>query len=98
MTCPPCTKDCNEGRNCPARIKDEIIEMAQECGLIGMRPHLDGIYAESLEAFAKLVAAKERKSCAEIVGQKKYSHIPRKNQLWLLLLEISDEIRARGQA
>ena len=39
----------------------EIIEMAQECKLIGMRPHLDGIYSESLIAFAKLVAAKEQK-------------------------------------
>lgn len=40
--------------------QDEVIEMAQECGLIGMRPHLDGIYSEALEAFAKLVAEKER--------------------------------------
>ena len=38
--------------------QDEIIEMAQECNLIGMRPHLDGIYSESLIAFAHLVAAK----------------------------------------
>jgi hypothetical protein len=38
--------------------QDEIIEMAQQCGLIGMRPHLDGIYSESLVAFANLVAAK----------------------------------------
>ena len=38
--------------------QDEIIEMAQECKLIGMRPHLDGIYSESLVAFASLVAAK----------------------------------------
>jgi hypothetical protein len=36
----------------------EIIEMAQECGLVGMRPHLDGIYCEALLAFAKLVAEK----------------------------------------
>ena len=36
----------------------EIIEMAQECGLIGMRPHLDGIYIESLLAFAKRVEEK----------------------------------------
>jgi hypothetical protein len=35
-----------------------IIEMAQECKLIGMRPHLDGIYQDALEAFAKLVADK----------------------------------------
>jgi len=37
---------------------EEIIEMAQECNLIGMRPHLDGIYSEALVAFANLVAAK----------------------------------------
>jgi len=46
--------------------KEEIIEMAQQCGLIGMRPHLDGIYSEALESFAKLVAEKEREACAEI--------------------------------
>jgi hypothetical protein len=49
--------------------QDEIIEMAQECGLIGMRPHLDGIYSEALVAFAKLVAekatAKERERIKE---------------------------------
>lgn len=49
--------------------QDEIIEIAQECKLIGMRPHLDGIYSESLVAFAKLVAAKalseqERNFCS----------------------------------
>ena len=47
--------------------KDEIIEMAQQCGLIGMRPHLDGIYSESLEAFAKLIAEKEREACADLL-------------------------------
>ena len=45
--------------------QDEIIEMAQQCGLIGMRPHLDGIYSESLVAFAKLVAAKKREALAQ---------------------------------
>ena len=40
--------------------QDEIIEMAQECKLIGMRPFIDGIYIETLIEFAKLVAAKER--------------------------------------
>jgi hypothetical protein len=43
-----------------------IIEMAQECGLIGMRPHLDGIYQEALAAFAALVAAAEREACAKV--------------------------------
>jgi len=50
--------------------QDEIIEMAQECNLIGMRPHLDGIYSEALIAFAHLVAAKEREACAELVWPK----------------------------
>jgi len=43
-----------------------IIELAQECQLIVMRPHLDGIYQEALEKFAKLVAAQEREECAKI--------------------------------
>lgn len=53
---------------------EEIIEMAQECNLIGMRPHLDGIYSESLVAFANLVAAKatqqeQDRCCAIVFGQ-----------------------------
>jgi len=48
--------------------QDEIIEMAKECGLVGMRPHLDGIYFEALEAFAKLVAQHERDKCAYRAG------------------------------
>jgi len=43
-----------------------IIELAQECQLIGMRPHLDGIYQEALEKFAHLVEAQEREACAKI--------------------------------
>jgi len=45
---------------------DEIIRMAQECQLIGMRPHLDGIYQQSLVRFAALVAAAEREACAKV--------------------------------
>jgi len=36
------------------------LELAQECQLIGMRPHLDGIYQEALEKFASLVEAAAR--------------------------------------
>ena len=50
-----------------------IIELAQECQLIGMRPHLDGIYQEALEKFAKLVAAAaradERKAITKSIGE-----------------------------
>jgi hypothetical protein len=45
--------------------QDEIIEIAQECKLIGMRPFIDGIYTEALIEFAKLVAAKEREALAQ---------------------------------
>ena len=46
-----------------------IIEMAQECQLIGMRPHLDGIYQEALEKFAVLVAAAARADEREAIAQ-----------------------------
>ena len=46
-----------------------IIKLAQECQLIGMRPHLDGIYQEALEKFAELVAAQEREACAKVCIQ-----------------------------
>jgi hypothetical protein len=32
-----------------------IIELAQECKLVGEHPHLAGIYLQSLERFAKLI-------------------------------------------
>lgn len=40
--------------------RDDIIKLAQQCDLIGLRPHLDGIYQEALERFAGLVVAAER--------------------------------------
>ena len=69
--------------------QDEIIEMAQECNLIGMRPHLDGIYSESLVAFAKLVAAKEREACAKLCEEFHFGQAP---------MMIQRAIRARGEA
>jgi hypothetical protein len=48
--------------------QDEIIEIAQQCNLIGIRPYLDGIYSGALESFAKLVAAK---AIAELESQGK---------------------------
>ena len=49
--------------------QDEIIEIAQMCKLIGMRPYLDGIYSESLVTFASLIYVKalseqERNFCS----------------------------------
>jgi len=44
------------------------------------------MYAEEIEAFAKLVAAKEREACAEIAEQGLIGHT------------IAKAIRARGEA
>jgi hypothetical protein len=62
------------------------IELAQECQLIGMRPHLDGIYQEALEKFAALVAAHEREACAKICDDGFFAYIA------------ADIIRERGEA
>jgi hypothetical protein len=70
--------------------QDEIIEMAQQCNLIGIRPYLDGIYSEALEAFAKLVAAKEREACAKLCEPQEAHDDP------LTAWKIAEQIRARG--
>ena len=62
MTCPPCTHDCEQGKTCPAKNKDEIIEMAREAGLVDWESRA---YRNELQRFAKLVAAKEREACAK---------------------------------
>jgi hypothetical protein len=72
--------------------QDEIIEMAQECNLIGMRPHLDGIYTEALTDFAKLVAAKEREDCAKVCDDQALG------AYWEGADACADRIRARGEA
>jgi hypothetical protein len=73
--------------------REDIICMAQECQLIGMRPHLDGIYQESLERFASLVADAEREACAAIAE----THaIDREDEY--VCDKIAAAIRARGQA
>lgn len=50
--------------------REDITRMAQECQLIGMRPHLDGIYQESLELFFQSAynagAAAEREACSQL--------------------------------
>lgn len=68
--------------------RDDIIRMAQECHLIGMRPHLDGIYQQSLEHFATLIAAAEREACAQLADE----HAP-----YWAGYKIANAIRARGE-
>ena len=71
-----------------------IVEPAQECQLIGMRPHLDGIYQAALEQFAKLVAAQEREECAKVCDGFYLSWID--IQMGEGASECAGAIRARG--
>jgi hypothetical protein len=76
-----------------------IIEMAQECQLIGMRPHLDGIYQEALEKFAHLVAAAaradEREACAKLAETTVCDvHLPTGTKIYGS--RVAAAIRARG--
>ena len=73
-------------------IKEEIIEMAQRCGLFGIRPYLDGTYSEALEDFAKLVAEKEREECAKLCDYV-YNNIVTDEHI----KNMAFKIRARGQ-
>ena len=70
-------------------MREEIIKMAQECHLIGMRPHLDGIYQESLERFFHMAQAAEREACAKVAEEA--------NDIGSSF-GIAQAIRARGQA
>jgi len=47
--------------------QDEIIEMAKQVGLFEItKDGYEVFYPDNLEAFAKLVAAKEREACAKV--------------------------------
>ena len=99
MTCPPCTHDCNEGRNCPAEkgnnmTQDEVIDMAREAGffIIANSPDL----FSKLVAFANLVAAKEREACAKVCEGGNFLHDEAPDAR--LGKACAAAIRARGQA
>jgi hypothetical protein len=62
--------------------QDEIIEMARQ---VGLWPAVTDIFPKELEAFAKLVAAKEREACAK-KAESQNCHM------------VAAAIRARGQA
>jgi hypothetical protein len=59
--------------------QDEIIEMARQVGFVDWE---NSAYRNELQAFAKLVAEKEREKCAEIAKWHR---------------EMAHEIRRRGQ-
>ncbi|CAB4151579.1 hypothetical protein UFOVP588_21 [uncultured Caudovirales phage] len=71
--------------------QDEIIEMARKVGLV-INGNQSGF--DDLEAFAKLVIAKEREACAKIVEE---SSLP-DTYSQECMPDIANDIRARGQA
>jgi|Laugrespbdmm15sd_2_1035082.scaffolds.fasta_scaffold62419_1 hypothetical protein len=85
MTCPPCTYTCEQGKTCPANNTNEIIAMARDSGmeLYGLGKNR-ARFVYHLEAFAKLVAAKEREACAKVADG------------YVGADPIADAIRARG--
>jgi predicted house-cleaning noncanonical NTP pyrophosphatase (MazG superfamily) len=74
--------------------QDEIIEMAEQSGAVHYW-HLS-----KLEAFAKLVAAKEREEIVQFIERTNLGALPEKTALHYaqLLRSYSAAIRARGEA
>ena len=87
--------------------QDEIIEMARQAGLV----EPEGIFITwdatqtQLEAFAKLVAAKEREACAKTAEDKGLTWKSREDiepdnakRAYMASQFIAQAIRARGEA
>ncbi len=76
--------------------QDEIIEMANKAGCVSYtKPPMRAVVGASmtfaqLEAFAKLVAEREREACAKLIEDKYYAIDGD--------LVIAEAIRARGEA
>jgi len=78
--------------------QDEIIKMARQAGWSYMESGMD---KQRLEAFAKLVAEKEREACAEICDGFYLSWIDIQGRYEFMgegASECAGAIRARGQA
>ena len=69
--------------------QDEIIEMARKAGYLDLSLTDRGMELKELEAFAKLVAAKEREACAKVCDEFNFGQAP---------MMIQRAIRARGEA
>jgi hypothetical protein len=66
--------------------QDEIIEMAKQCGIVVGYPKY-----QDIEAFAKLVAAKEREACAKLCESEGI-------RIDASYMTCAEAIRARGEA
>jgi LDH2 family malate/lactate/ureidoglycolate dehydrogenase len=91
--------------------QDEIIRMAVKCQLL-TTSNRDGLYAQALEAFAKLVAQHEREACAQLCDLAMLQNQEAINELdddehiaqcfiqgaMTQLVKTAKAIRARGEA
>jgi hypothetical protein len=84
--------------------QDEIILLADASGisLYGMGKDRDK-FIQYLQAFAKLVAAKEREACAKVCEKhaEVYASLPKMlttDASWAACIDSRDAIRARGEA
>ena len=77
--------------------KEEIIEMARQAGFVRLgHDDCDLVcYPEELEAFAKMVAEKEREACVELCLQ--HSMIQLDERVMRGIDHCIEAIRARGQ-
>ena len=97
--------------------QNEIIEMAEQIGLhfhdfVWTSPtdtcmYPEGIHQETLEAFAKLVAAKEREAIYQLVMEAPFKEFDRQeedfdgeaaNAMKAMAFSLMSAIRARGEA
>ena len=88
--------------------QQEIIEMAKQAGLlvIGTADGGEAVYTwpagitEEIEAFAKLIAAKEREEIAQFIDSTELASLPDalKQHYARMLSFYSSQIRARGEA
>ena len=78
--------------------QDEVIELARQAGIRFRRDvfhsgYCDGVHGDELEAFAKLVAEKEREACAMLCLW--HNNTLTQNPT---LFHMAELIRTRGQA
>lgn len=76
---------------------EEIIQMARQAGVdMSLGEHWS-FFIEELEAFAKLVAAKEREACAKIADAEAFNW-QQNSDGQISVQSIAAAIRARGEA
>jgi hypothetical protein len=75
---------------------DEIIEMARQVGVGATGNEYYPFFIEELEAFARLVAAKELEACAKLIEEMPCDCCWPENSI-SLAEDFADAIRARGE-